>query len=160
VNGTVYESRTGKWINEDDGSFQGSATFTKTPTYQRVNKNGTVLKSDFEVTNLYDEYKDASGAVNVYQRIYGKEKLADGYFQGEKIIEKTPTYQRINKNGTITVPEFQGTLIYDEYKASTGVTNTFEKKSGIWRVSAATKLQGSITMEVSPSGVKIVDGRK
>ena len=143
-----------------DGVFIGDKIIETRPDGQLIRKTGKLLTADFEGSIDSGESKDVSGKVNSYQKLTGREKLADGYFEGDKIIEIRPDGQLIRKTGKLLTAEFQGTLDYGESKSNTTLTNTFEKKNGTWLVSPTLKLQGDITINVTPAGVQVIDKRK
>jgi uncharacterized protein YhfF len=130
------EYRTGQWIEEEGGVFIGNASIEKyTDGKPKILiRDGRLATSEYQGKLNHREDWDSAGKVTFYgETLNGAEKLSDGIFEGNKTTTKDSIgKQTIKRDGKLVTSNFQGKLIFQEDRDSTGnVTFYGELLNGI-----------------------------
>ena len=159
---TNAEQRTGRWIVDDGGIFEGTTTaVTNADGSQRVDKQGTLKTPSYDGRLSHSESKSATGAKTSASQIAGNEVLPSGIFQGTTTLTVNPDgSQRLDKRGTLRSASFDGTLYRNESKSATGAKSIAEQLSGTWIIAPDYKLTGTYTIVQNPDQtVTVTDNR-
>jgi hypothetical protein len=92
------ETRTGIWVNEDGGTFSGTAViYTNSDNSQSLTKQGKLISSTFDGTLQYDESKDIAGKV-------ASREIKTGKWRNSRIIILKGTITTYcNPDGTYSI---------------------------------------------------------
>ena len=157
------EQRTGRWIVDDGGIFEGTTTaVTNTDGSQRVDKQGKLKTPRYDATLYHSESKSATGAKTSASQVAGNEVLPSGVFQGTStLVVNADGSQRLDKQGKLRSATFDGTLYRSESKSATGAKTIGEQLSGTWIIAPDYKLTGTYVSVQNPDGtVTVTDNRR
>ena len=156
------EQRTGRWIVDDGGIFEGTSTaVTNADGSQQVDKQGKLKTPRYDATLRHSESKSATGAKTSVSQVVGDEVLPSGVFQGTSTLLVNPDgSQQLNKRGTLRSASFDGALYRTETKSATGAKTITEQLAGTWIIAPDYKLTGTYTIVYNPDGtVSVTDNR-
>ena len=156
---TNAEQRTGRWIVDDGGIFEGTATaVTNADGSQRVDKQGKLKTPHYDGTLYHSESKSATGAKTSASQVAGDEVLPSGVFNGTSTLVVNPDgSQRLDKQGKLRSASFDGTLYRSESKSATGAKTIAEQLAGKEAMANGGMFDGTSTLVVNPDGSQRLD---
>ena len=156
---TNAEQRTGRWIVDDGGIFEGTATaVTNADGSQQVDKQGTLRTLSYDGTLYRSESKSATGTKTSASQFVGDEKLPSGVLNGTTTLVINPDgSHRLDKQGTLRSASFDGKLYRSESKSATGAKTIGEQLSGKEALASGGTFDGTSTLVVNPDGSHRLD---
>ena len=156
--GTNGEMRTGRWINDDGGVFEGTVTVLDNPDgSQIVQKQGTLRTPRYVGALTHTESRSVTGAKSSESKLIGKEALPDGVLDGTTTLTiNQDVSQQMSTNGALHSSTFDGTYFRNETRSIAG-TMVGQQLVGREVLAGGGTFLGTTTLVINVDGSQRMD---